>query len=74
MSIMDHAAAPPPPPLKERLAPTFERLDRALKPLGLGWVVPIGRLSVGDRPQQQAKTIWHTLMVPLIAIAVFLAL
>ena len=40
MTIMDHAAAPPPPPLKERLAPTFERLDRTLKPLGLGWVVP----------------------------------
>lgn len=74
MSVMDHAAAPPPPPLKERLAPTFERLDRTLKPLGLGWVVPIARLSVGDRPQAQAKTIWHSLMVPLIAIAVFLAL
>ncbi len=74
MTIMDHAAAPPPPPLKERLAPTFERLDRAMKPLGFGWVVPIARLSVGDRPQQQAKAIWHTLMVPLIAIAVFLAL
>jgi nitrate/nitrite transport system permease protein len=74
MSIMDHAAAPPPPPLKERLAPTFERFDRTLKPLGLGWVVPVARLSVGDRPQAQAKAIWNTLMVPLIAIAVFLAL
>ncbi|WP_342021800.1 hypothetical protein [Methyloceanibacter marginalis] len=74
MTIMDHAAAPPPPPLKERLAPTFERLDRAMKPLGFGWLVPIARLSVGYRPQQQAKAIWHTLMVPLIAIAVFLAL
>lgn len=74
MSIMDHAAAPPPPPLKERLAPAFERLDKALKPLGLGWVVPIGRLSVGDRPQTQVKEIWHSLLVPLIAIACFLAL
>ena len=53
MTIMDHAATPPPPPLKERLAPTFERLDRTLPPLGLGWVVPIARHSVGDRPQAQ---------------------
>jgi len=74
MTIMDQAAAPPPPPLKERLAPTFERLDRTLKPIGLGWVVPIARLCVGDRPQQQAKAIWHSLLVPLIAIGVFLAL
>jgi nitrate/nitrite transport system permease protein len=76
MTIMDHAAAPPPPPppLKERLAPTFEHLDRTLKPLGLGWVVPIGRLSVGDRPQHQAKEIWQSLLVPLIAIFCFLVL
>ena len=74
MTIMDHAAAPPPPPLKERLAPTFERLDRALKPIGIGWVVPIVRLSIGDRPQQQVKAIWHSLLVPLIAIGLFLAL
>jgi nitrate/nitrite transport system permease protein len=74
MAIMDHAAAPPPPPLKERLAPTFERLDRTLKPLGLGWVVPLGRLSVGDRPQLQLKAIWHSLLIPLIAIGCFLVL
>jgi nitrate/nitrite transport system permease protein len=74
MTIMDHADAPPSPPLKERLAPTFERLDRTLKPLGLGWIVPCARLSVGDRPQHQVKEVWHSLLVPLIAIGCFLAL
>lgn len=74
MTLMDHAATPPSPPLKERLAPTFERLDRTLTPLGLGWVVPIARLSVGDRPQAQVKAIWHSLLVPLIAIGCFLVL
>ncbi|MEM7192254.1 MAG: ABC transporter permease subunit, partial [Pseudomonadota bacterium] len=73
MTIADDLA-PPPPPLKEKLAPTFERADRALKPLGLGWVVPIARLTVGDRPQQQTKAIWHSLLVPLIAIGIFLGL
>ena len=70
MTIMDHAEMPP--PLKERLAPAFERLERTLTPLGLGWLVPIARLSVGDRPQAQVKAIWHSLLVPLIAIGCFL--
>jgi nitrate/nitrite transport system permease protein len=74
MSVIDHPAATPAPPLKERLAPTFERLDRMLQPLGLGWLVALGRLSVGDRPAQQAKDIWHDLFVPLVAIACFLTL
>jgi len=74
MTMMDHAARPASPPLKERLAPTFERLDRTLKPLGLGWIVPIARLAVGDRPQAQVREIWHSLLVPLIAIFCFLAL
>ena len=36
MTMMDQAATPSPTPLKERLAPALERLDRTLKPLGLG--------------------------------------
>ncbi len=74
MTLMDHAAAQPTTPLKERLAPAFERFDRMLTPLGLGWAVPVARLSVGDRPQTQVKAIWHSLLVPLIAIGCFLLL
>jgi nitrate/nitrite transport system permease protein len=74
MTTADHADAPPPLPLKDRLAPAFERVDRTLKPLGLGWVAPMGRLSVGDRPNHQLKEIWQSLFVPLIAIICFLML
>jgi nitrate/nitrite transport system permease protein len=72
MAVIDNAAQPTAPPLKERLAPTFERLERGLGPLGLGWLVPLARLCVGDRPRQQLKEIWHGLLVPLIAVACFL--
>jgi len=75
MALLDDAAtAPPQAPLKERLAPTLQRLDRTLGPFGLGWLVPIVRLFVGDRPGQQIREIWHGLLVPLIAIAIFLGL
>jgi nitrate/nitrite transport system permease protein len=73
MAAIDHTAAGSAvPPLKERLAPTLERLERTLGPLGLGWIVPLIRLLVGDRPVQQLKEIWHDLLVPLVAIACFL--
>jgi nitrate/nitrite transport system permease protein len=73
MAIIDDTAAHSPvPPLKERIAPTLERLERTLGPLGLGWIVPLVRLLVGDRPVQQVKEIWHGLLVPLLAIAFFL--
>jgi nitrate/nitrite transport system permease protein len=73
MAVIDNAAAASPvPPLKERWAPALQRLDRTLGPIGLGWIVPIIRLLIGDRPAQQIKEVWHGLLVPLIAIACFL--
>jgi len=72
MAVIDDAAPLPAAPLKERLGPTFERLDRTLKPLGFGWFVPLGRLLVGDRPKQQLREIWQGLLVPLVAIVCFL--
>jgi nitrate/nitrite transport system permease protein len=75
MAVIDNAApVPPAPPLKERWAPALQRLDRTLTPIGLGWIVPIVRLLIGDRPLQQIKEVWHGLLVPLIAIACFLFL
>ncbi len=75
MAVINDAAPPAPlPPLKERLAPTFERLERTLGPIGLGWIAPLGRLFVGDRPPQQIKEIWHGLLVPVLAIVAFLGL
>jgi nitrate/nitrite transport system permease protein len=73
MAIADDTAArPPAPPLKERLARTLERVERTCGPLGLGWLVPLVRLAIGDRPSQQVQEIWNGLLVPLIAIACFL--
>jgi len=73
MAIIDDTAElAPMPPFKERIAPTLERLERTLGPLGLGWIVPLLRLCIGDRPVQQLREIWHGLLVPLIAIVVFL--
>jgi nitrate/nitrite transport system permease protein len=60
------------PPLKERLAPALERLERTLGPLGLGWLVPLVRLCIGDRPLQQLRLIWQGLLIPVLAIACFL--
>ena len=75
MAVIDNATpVPPVPPLRERWAPALQRLDRTLSPFGLGWIVPIVRLFIGDRPLQQIREIWHGLLVPLIAIACFLAL
>ncbi len=74
MALIDDAVVSPALPLKERLAPTLERFDRTLKPLGLAWLVSLARLLVGDRPMQQLSAIWHGLLVPLIAIACFLGL
>jgi nitrate/nitrite transport system permease protein len=73
MAIIDQAAAPAPvTPLKERMAPALEKLERTIGPLGLGWIVPLVRLFVGDRPVQQVREIWHGLLVPLLAICLFL--
>jgi nitrate/nitrite transport system permease protein len=55
-----------------RLTQSLDRIDRALKPIGLGWIVPLGRLAIGDRPQQQIKEIWQGIGIPLFAIACFL--
>lgn len=74
MAVIDNAAPVPPAPLRERWAPTLQRLDRALGPIGLGWIVPIIRLCIGDRPAHQIKEVWHGLLVPLVAIICFLFL
>lgn len=74
MALIDDVVASTALPLKERLAPTLERFDRVLKPLGLAWLVSLARLLVGDRPMQQLKAIWHGLLVPMFAIACFLGL
>ncbi|MDH4981683.1 ABC transporter permease [Hyphomicrobium sp. D-2] len=74
MAIANDAASVPTVPLKDRWAPALEKLERTLSPLGLGWIVPIIRLMIGDRPLQQVREIWRGVLIPVIAIACFVML
>lgn len=52
----------------------LNRADAYLSLLGLGWLVPIARMAVGEDPQQQVREIWRLLGIPLLALLVFIAL
>jgi nitrate/nitrite transport system permease protein len=58
---------------RERLAAGIARTAGFLKLVGLGWLVPLLRLAIGENPRQQAVELWQSLGVPLLAIAIFLA-
>jgi nitrate/nitrite transport system permease protein len=65
---------PPSMALRQRLGAALERLERVLTPIGLGWIAPVLRLAMGDRPGEQAKEIWHGIGVPVLAVVCFLLL
>jgi nitrate/nitrite transport system permease protein len=44
-----------------------------LKVLGFGWITPILKAAAGEQPALQMREIWRQLGVPLVAVAVFLA-
>jgi nitrate/nitrite transport system permease protein len=48
--------------------------NRYLGLLGLGWMLPLGRLCTGNDPAEQVKELWQLLGIPLVAITVFLGL
>jgi nitrate/nitrite transport system permease protein len=52
------------------------RINRAagyLEIVGLGWLVPLMRIAIGDSIREQGKELWRQLGVPLMAIVIFLA-
>jgi nitrate/nitrite transport system permease protein len=57
---------------RERWRDHIDRAAGFLEIAGLGWIVPLLRMAVGDNPRQQAFELWRLLGVPLIAIAIFL--
>ncbi|NIZ10825.1 ABC transporter permease [Pseudooceanicola sp. HF7] len=60
-----------------RRAKLFTRIntaDKWFQVLGLAWITPILKAAAGDNPRAQMKEIWRLLLVPLLAIAVFLSL
>jgi nitrate/nitrite transport system permease protein len=51
----------------------INRVNPYLALLGLGWLVPILKIASGDNLAQQLRDLWQQLGVPLLAIALFLA-
>lgn len=63
---------PAAPQAKTRGAP--ENLCRVLALAGLGFLVPLVRMSCGEDPRTQVRTLWRTLGVPLIGMLLFVML
>ncbi|MCJ7871921.1 ABC transporter permease [Phaeobacter sp. J2-8] len=59
---------------KERLFTRINAADKWFQVLGLSWATPVLKAAAGDNPKAQVKEIWRLLVVPLIAIAIFLSL
>jgi nitrate/nitrite transport system permease protein len=51
----------------------LNRANTYLSLLGLGWFVPIVRMATGDDPAEQFRQVWRQLGIPLLAIALFIA-
>ncbi|HEY5568185.1 MAG TPA: ABC transporter permease [Gammaproteobacteria bacterium] len=48
--------------------------DRYLALVGLGWLLPLGRMLTGKDPAEQAKELWQLLGIPLLAVVLFIGL
>ncbi|MGH1352576.1 MAG: ABC transporter permease [Methyloligellaceae bacterium] len=57
---------------KEKIFSRINTISNYLNIVGLGWITPILKIIAGDNPKYQMKELWQGLMVPLIAIAVFI--
>jgi nitrate/nitrite transport system permease protein len=49
------------------------RVNPYLAVLGVGWLVPVLRLASGDSPSTNLRELWRELGIPLVAIALFMA-
>ncbi|MES2435958.1 MAG: ABC transporter permease [Pseudomonadota bacterium] len=79
MTLLDPAALPEEPKADraqrlERLYRVISKCDKWFKLLGLAWITPIWRALAGDNPRGQVPEIWRLAVVPMLAIAAFLAL
>ncbi len=61
---------------EKRLQKIYQRLNSSSSMLGvfgLGFIVPLIKLALGDSVKQNLRELWQKLVVPLIGIALFLA-
>jgi nitrate/nitrite transport system permease protein len=58
----------------ERGPSLITRCDPWFRALGLGWLTPLWRLATGEDPRGQMRELWRLAVVPVLAIAGFLAL
>jgi nitrate/nitrite transport system permease protein len=49
-------------------------VNRYLGVIGLGWVLPLGRIVTGSDPAEQIKELWQQLGIPVGAVTLFLGL
>lgn len=57
---------------KEKRFAVISKAAVYLNVLGLGWLVPILKMLLGDSPKHQLKELWQQLGVPLLGIVFFL--
>lgn len=59
---------------KARLFSRINTADKWFSVIGLTWITPLLRAAAGDNPKGQIKEIWRLLVVPLMAILIFVML
>ncbi len=58
---------------KEIIFSRINTISNYLNIVGLGWITPILKIIAGDNPKYQMKELWRGLIIPLLAIGVFIA-
>ena len=73
-TVVEVAARRTAPRRVGRLLRIVGRAGGYLSLIGLGWIVPLLKLSVGDEPRRQLAELWQELAVPLLALGALLLL
>ena len=66
-AVVAESAATP----RVRIRAMLDRVDGTFAVLGLGWLGPMLRLVIGDRPGEQIRALWPTLGIPVLALVGF---
>jgi len=71
-NVVEVAARRQAPKRAHRLQRVLTRSSGHLALVGLGWLVPLIKLAMGDEPRRQLTELWQELVVPLLALGVML--